>query len=61
MHEAFESYKFHLRKQEPSENIQTYLTTLRQLAKNYNFGQLRDYEYFLLNFTDIFIFTNTIV
>ena len=42
MHEAFESYKFHLRKQEPSENIQTYLTTLRQLAKNYNFGHLRD-------------------
>ena len=32
-HEAFQSYKFHLRKQEPTENIETYLATLRQLAK----------------------------
>ena len=38
----FESYKFHLRKQEPTENIETYVATLRQLAKNCNFGQLRD-------------------
>ena len=41
-HEAFESYKFHLRKQEPSENIETYMAALSQLAKNCNFGQLRD-------------------
>ena len=41
-HEAFESYKFHLRKQEPTENIETYVVALSQLAKNCNFGQLRD-------------------
>ena len=39
-YETFESYKFHLRKQEPSENIETYVAALRQLAKNCNFGQL---------------------
>ena len=33
MYEAFESYKFHLRKQEPTENIETYMDALRQLAK----------------------------
>ena len=42
MHEAFESYKFPLRKQEPTENIETYLAALCQLAKNCNFGQLWD-------------------
>ena len=42
-HEAFESYKFHLRKQEPSENIETYEASLCHLQKkNCNFGLLRD-------------------
>ena len=40
-HEVFESYKFHLWKQEPTENIETYIAALHQLAKNCNFGQLR--------------------
>ncbi|GAB1597566.1 hypothetical protein Ahia01_000033100, partial [Argonauta hians] len=39
-HEAYESYRFHLRKQEHSENIETYITALRRLAKNCNFGEL---------------------
>ena len=39
-HEVFELYKFHLRKQEPTENIETYVAALHQLAKNCNFGQL---------------------
>ena len=42
MHEALELYKFHLQKQEPTENIETYIAALRQLAKNCNFSQLRD-------------------
>ena len=41
-HEAFESYEFHLRKQEPTESIKAYVVVLRQLAKIRNFGQLRD-------------------
>ena len=41
-HQAFESYEFHLRKQKPLENIETYEAALCQLAKNCNFGQLRD-------------------
>ena len=32
-HKAFESYKFHRQKQEPTENIETYIGTLRQFAK----------------------------
>ena len=28
MHESFESYKFHQRKQEPTENIKTYVAAL---------------------------------
>ena len=32
-HKAFESYKFHRLKQEPTENIETYIGTLRQFAK----------------------------
>ena len=36
------TYKFHLRKQEPTESIEAYLAALHQLAKNCNFGQLRD-------------------
>ena len=39
-HEAFESYKLHLRKQESTESIEAYVAALRQLAKNCNFGQL---------------------
>ena len=39
-HEAYESYRFHLRKQEESETIETYITALRRLAKNCNFGDL---------------------
>ena len=41
-HEAYESYKFHLRRQEPSETIEAYISSLRQLAKNCNFGGLED-------------------
>ena len=41
-HKVFESYKFHLRKQEPTESIEAYVAALHQLAKNSNFGQLRD-------------------
>ena len=40
-HEAYKSYKFHLRRQEPSETIEAYIS-LRQLAKNCNFGVLGD-------------------
>ena len=32
-HEAFESYKFHLRKQEESESIEVYVAALRKLAR----------------------------
>ena len=42
MHEAFESYKFHLWKQEPTENTETYVGALCQLEKNCILGQLRD-------------------
>ena len=41
-HEAYESYKFHLRRQELSETIEAYIFSLRQLAKNCNFGVLED-------------------
>ncbi|KAG1671242.1 Transposon Ty3-I Gag-Pol polyprotein [Nymphon striatum] len=41
-HEAFESYKFHMRKQEPSETIEAYVGALRQLAKNCNFDKLEN-------------------
>ena len=41
-HEVFESYKSHLRKQEPTINIETYVAALHKLAKNCQFGQLRD-------------------
>ena len=41
-HEALVSYKFQQRKQEPTENIETYVAALRQLAINCNIGQLRD-------------------
>lgn len=43
-HEAYESYKFHLRKQRQDETIEAYIAQLRQLAKPCNFGdaQLQD-------------------
>ena len=41
-HEAYDSYKFHLRRQEPSETIEAYISSLRQVAKNCNFGVLED-------------------
>ena len=41
-HEAFESYKFHHWKQEPTESIDAYVAELCQLAKNCNFGRIRD-------------------
>ena len=40
-HEAYESYRFHLRKQE-DESIEAYIAALRQLAKTCNFGQLEE-------------------
>ena len=41
-HEAFESYKFHLRKQEESESIEGYIAALRKLAKARNFDELEE-------------------
>ena len=41
-HEAYEMYKFHLRRQELSETIEAYISSLHQLAKNCNFGVLED-------------------
>uniref|UniRef100_A0A0L8GA26 Retrotransposon gag domain-containing protein n=1 Tax=Octopus bimaculoides TaxID=37653 RepID=A0A0L8GA26_OCTBM len=41
-HTAYESYQFHLRKQENFENIETFISVLRQLAKNCSFGELKD-------------------
>ena len=41
-HEAFESYKFHIRNQEGSETIDCYVAELRKLAKNCNFGDAED-------------------
>ena len=40
-HEAYESYKFHMRKQRPEETIEAYITSLRQLAKPCNFGSIQ--------------------
>ena len=36
-HEAYESYKFHLKKQEQGETIEAYVASLRQLAKKLQF------------------------
>ena len=41
-HEAFESYKFHVRCQEQSETIDAYVAELRKLAKGCNFGEQED-------------------
>ena len=41
-HEAYESYKFHIRRQKPEETIEAFITSLRQLAKPCNFAQLED-------------------
>ena len=43
-HEAYESYKFHTRRQKPDESIEAFVTSLRQLIKSYKFGtaQLED-------------------
>ena len=41
-HEAFESYKFHLRKQEASESIERYIAARRMLAKTCNFDKLEE-------------------
>lgn len=41
-HEAYESYRFHLRRQEPSESIEAYIAELRKLAKTCNFGPMED-------------------
>ena len=41
-HEAYESYKFHLKNQEGSETIDCYVAELRKLAKNCNFGNAED-------------------
>ena len=42
-HEAFESYKFHLRKQEESELIEAYVAAPRKLAKTCNFDKRKKY------------------
>ena len=41
-HEAFESYRFHSRTQEPSESIDTYVAELRRLAKGCRFEDQED-------------------
>ena len=41
-HEAFESYKFHLRKQEASESIEAHVAALRKLARTCNFDKLEE-------------------
>ena len=41
-HEAFESYKFHIRNQEQSETIDAYVAELRKLARGCNFGEQED-------------------
>ena len=38
----YESYKFHLRKQEQDETIEAYISSLRQFAKTCNFGTMED-------------------
>ena len=40
--EVYESYKFHLRKQEQDESIEAYVASLRQLARTCNFGTTED-------------------
>ena len=41
-HEAYESYRFHLRRQEEGESIEAFIAALRKLAKNCNFSTLED-------------------
>ena len=41
-HEAFESYKFHIRKQEASESVEAYVAAFRKLAKTCNFDKLKE-------------------
>ena len=38
-HEAFESYRFHIRAQGPEESIEAYVAELRKLARNCNFKE----------------------
>ena len=40
--EAYESYRFNKCEQAEGENIETYITRLRQLAKGCNYGDLTD-------------------
>ena len=41
-HEAYESYRFHLRRQEDGESIEAFIAALRKLAKNCNFSTLEE-------------------
>lgn len=41
-HEAYEAYKFHVRKQEASESIEGYVVAFWQLAKGYNLWGMQD-------------------
>ena len=41
-HEAFESYRFHVRDQEQTESIDAYVAELRKLARGCNFGDQED-------------------
>ena len=40
--EAYESYRFHKCDQTETENIESYVTRLRQLVKGCNYGELSD-------------------
>ena len=37
-HEAYESYKFHTRRQKPGKSMEAFVTSLRQLIKSCDFG-----------------------
>ena len=42
MNETYESYLFYMRSQDVGESVESYIATLRKMAKTYNFGQVED-------------------
>ena len=41
-HEAYESSRFHLLRQEDGESVEAFIAALRKLAKNFNFSTLEE-------------------